>query len=198
LPGKSITLIIGASEDKDISGIFDALLPLVKKAILTKSSHPRAMDVNLMMDIASSYSCPVESLHQLKKQSLKPFIKPQRTMLSSAREAFSSPLQFGMSFLRNNNGLVERHGKRSMEWKKEDSEDYTSSLYQRTEELYQTPNAEVNSNGYLELPGIILDDIVVFPKMVSPIFLSKGENLDSIQEAQNSFRTLISLFQKSR
>jgi ATP-dependent Lon protease len=80
--------------------------------------------------------------------------------------------------------------------KKEDNDEYTSTLYQRTEELYQTPNAEVDSEGNIELPGIILSDIVVFPKMVSPIFVSPGSNLDSIQDAQKNFRTLIALFSK--
>lgn len=83
-------------------------------------------------------------------------------------------------------------------WSKklEDSDEYTSALYQRTEELYQTPNAEGNSYGLIELPAIILTDIVVFPKMVSPIFVTPGANLDSIQDAQKNFKTLIALFPK--
>lgn len=83
-------------------------------------------------------------------------------------------------------------------WSKklEDNDEYTSALYQRTEELYQTPNAEVDPNGLIELPAIILNDIVVFPKMVSPIFVTPGANLDSIQDAQKNFKTLIALFPK--
>lgn len=80
--------------------------------------------------------------------------------------------------------------------KREENEEYTSTLYQRTEELYQTPNAEPDTDGIIELPAIILSDIVVFPKMVSPIFVSPGSNLDSIQDAQKKFGTLIALFPK--
>lgn len=80
--------------------------------------------------------------------------------------------------------------------RKEDNDDFTSTLYQRTEELYQTPNAEPDADGIIELPAIILTDIVVFPKMVSPIFASPGPNLDSIQDGQKNFRTLIALFPK--
>jgi ATP-dependent Lon protease len=80
--------------------------------------------------------------------------------------------------------------------RREESDDYTSSLYQRTEELYQTQNAEADKDGTIELPAIILSDIVVFPRMVSPIFISTGVNFDAIQISQNAAKTLISLIPK--
>jgi dihydrofolate synthase/folylpolyglutamate synthase len=42
-PGYKILLIFGASEDKDIEGMFKELLPSVEQAIFTKSFHPRAI-----------------------------------------------------------------------------------------------------------------------------------------------------------
>lgn len=56
-PGKPITLIFGASEDKDISGMFAELLPACSRLIVTKSTHPRAADLDTLIKSASPYSC---------------------------------------------------------------------------------------------------------------------------------------------
>ena len=40
LPGRSISLIFGASEDKDISGMFAELSPRIDRVIATQSTHP--------------------------------------------------------------------------------------------------------------------------------------------------------------
>lgn len=60
-PGKPITLIFGASEDKDISGMFAELLPVCSRVILTRSTHPRAAEMNTLIKSAGSYSCSVIS-----------------------------------------------------------------------------------------------------------------------------------------
>lgn len=62
LSGRSITLVFGASEDKDIKGIFAELLPKVKKVILTQSIHPRAAKTEQLADLALGYNCEVESI----------------------------------------------------------------------------------------------------------------------------------------
>ena len=43
-------LVIGASSDKDISGILLELMPLANKIIVTKSTHPRALPVNTILN----------------------------------------------------------------------------------------------------------------------------------------------------
>lgn len=43
-PGKTVTLVFGASEDKDIEGMLFELLPRVNNVVATKSNHPRAME----------------------------------------------------------------------------------------------------------------------------------------------------------
>jgi dihydrofolate synthase/folylpolyglutamate synthase len=42
-------LIIGSSSDKDISGIVEELAPLFKKAVITRSIHPRSMPADIIM-----------------------------------------------------------------------------------------------------------------------------------------------------
>ena len=54
-PGKSILLIFGASEDKDIQGMFIELMPLVKEIMLVRSYHPRAIEPSKLLDLVEPY-----------------------------------------------------------------------------------------------------------------------------------------------
>ncbi len=76
---------------------------------------------------------------------------------------------------------------------KDNQEDLPSALYQRTEELYQIPDAAIGNDGLVELPALILRDIVVFPHMVAPIFISQGVNLAAVKAAEEDYSTLIGL-----
>jgi ATP-dependent Lon protease len=78
------------------------------------------------------------------------------------------------------------------------SEEISAALYQRSELLYEIPNSSLNADGLIECPGIILNDIIVFPRLVSPIFISPGKNLSAILEAQDKSQTIITLFPKSQ
>lgn len=78
----------------------------------------------------------------------------------------------------------------------DNSEDITSSLHQRTEELYQIPDSEPDQSGFIEIPALMLNDVVVFPRMISPILVSPGPNLLAIQEAQYNYQTMIALVLK--
>jgi len=55
LPGKPVILIFGASEDKDVEGMFAELLPRVGRVIATQSMHPRAMDANKLVELAHHF-----------------------------------------------------------------------------------------------------------------------------------------------
>lgn len=58
LDGKSIVLIFGASEDKDIKGMFTQLIPRVKIIIATQSTHPRAMPAKKLVELAHQFGRP--------------------------------------------------------------------------------------------------------------------------------------------
>ncbi|MCS6908142.1 MAG: folylpolyglutamate synthase/dihydrofolate synthase family protein [Anaerolineales bacterium] len=51
-PNRKVLLVFGASEDKDIEGMFEELLPHVEQAIFTRSFHPRAISPLLLIDKA--------------------------------------------------------------------------------------------------------------------------------------------------
>jgi dihydrofolate synthase/folylpolyglutamate synthase len=58
-PGKPVTMIFGASEDKDIAGMFKELLPYCQTLILVSSSHPRAAGTQELARLAGEYDCAV-------------------------------------------------------------------------------------------------------------------------------------------
>ncbi len=60
-PGIPIILIFGASEDKDAAGILRILAPRVKRVILTKAAHPRAMGTETLLKAADQAEVPREA-----------------------------------------------------------------------------------------------------------------------------------------
>ena len=81
------------------------------------------------------------------------------------------------------------------EWN-EREDNFTPALSQRTEELYRVPNREPDEQGLIDAPVLPLRDLVVFPRMVSPIFVGREASLLAIQEAQAKNRTVIGLVQR--
>src|SRR5262245_10982107 len=80
------------------------------------------------------------------------------------------------------------------EWREEENFDLT--LSQRTEELYRIPNREPDAEGLIEAAVLPLRDLVVFPRMVSPIFVGREASLLAVQEAQHREQTVIGLTQR--
>lgn len=52
-PGKRCFLIFGASEDKDIAGMFDEIFPVTDIMVATQSFHPRACPPERLIEMAS-------------------------------------------------------------------------------------------------------------------------------------------------
>jgi dihydrofolate synthase/folylpolyglutamate synthase len=51
-PGRRVTLLFGASSDKDVTGMLDELLPAVHRVIFTQAVHPRAQDPEALVPLA--------------------------------------------------------------------------------------------------------------------------------------------------
>ena len=60
LSGVPVILVFGASEDKDIEGMFSELLPRVSRVITTQSVHPRAMSAEDLAGLARKFDRPVQ------------------------------------------------------------------------------------------------------------------------------------------
>src|SRR3989304_2052453 len=78
----------------------------------------------------------------------------------------------------------------------EEEDNFDLTLSQRTEELYRVPNMEANADGLIEAVVLPLRDMVIFPRMVSPIFVGREASLLAVQEAQRKEQTVIGLTQK--
>jgi len=84
------------------------------------------------------------------------------------------------------------------EWyiRNEDDEEFGEALHRRTEELYHVPDALPDEDGIIECPVLPLRDLVVFPRMVSPIFVGREASLLAIEDAQLNDQTVIALVQR--
>ena len=78
----------------------------------------------------------------------------------------------------------------------EEEDNFNIALSQRTEELYRVPNREPNAEGMIEAAVLPLRDLVIFPRMVTPIFVGRESSLLAVQEAQHKEKTIIGLTQK--
>jgi ATP-dependent Lon protease len=81
------------------------------------------------------------------------------------------------------------------DWNDED-DNFNVALSQRTEELYRVPNMEADNDGLIAAVVLPLRDLVVFPHMVSPVFVARESSLLAIHEAQMKNKTVIGLTQR--
>ena len=59
-PGRMVTLIFGASEDKNIPGMFAEMKPKIKRLIVTRANHPRALEPEKIMELADEAGLDAE------------------------------------------------------------------------------------------------------------------------------------------
>ena len=65
-PGYPVVLLFGASEDKDIHGMYAELLPRVRQVVATKSEHPRAADPENLVEMAHQFGRPAISIPSIE------------------------------------------------------------------------------------------------------------------------------------
>jgi ATP-dependent Lon protease len=82
------------------------------------------------------------------------------------------------------------------EWNEEE-DNFDLTLSQRTEELYRVPNRELDEDGMIEAAVLPLRDMIIFPRMVSPIFIGREASLLAVEEAQRKELTVIGLTQSN-
>ncbi|MFN8434283.1 MAG: endopeptidase La [Anaerolineales bacterium] len=75
-------------------------------------------------------------------------------------------------------------------------DEFDLTLSQRTEELYRIPNMEPKADGLIEAAVLPLRDMVIFPRMVSPIFIGREASLLALEEVHEKEQTVIGLTQR--
>ena len=67
--------------------------------------------------------------------------------------------------------MTEKRNTPQDDWNEEEDENFNMAISQRTEELYRVPTHETDANGIFEALVLPMRDLVVFPHMVSPVFV---------------------------
>lgn len=79
---------------------------------------------------------------------------------------------------------------------RDEEDDFGDALHRRTEELYSVPDSVPDDEGLIECPVLPMRDLVVFPHMISPVFLSTEEAILAVEDAQLNDQTIIALTQR--
>jgi dihydrofolate synthase/folylpolyglutamate synthase len=99
-PGRPVILVFGASEDKDIHGMFAELMPRVQQVIATQSYHPRALEPERLIELAHQFGRPAkivpdvaqaleEALHVAEPESMV-LVAGSLFVAAGAREAWQA------------------------------------------------------------------------------------------------------------
>ncbi len=71
----------------------------------------------------------------------------------------------------------------------------SDTLRTRTEELMDVPEAKADEEGLIECPALPLRDMVLFPRMVTPLLVGREKSLAAIAAANSNHETVIALAQ---
>ena len=61
-PGKPVYLVFGASEDKNIPGMFAEIKPKIRRMFITRADHPRALEPETIVELARPFEIPNEAV----------------------------------------------------------------------------------------------------------------------------------------
>lgn len=80
---------------------------------------------------------------------------------------------------------------------KEIASEFTTNLSQRTEELFRIPDADVDEYEEFVAAAIPLHESILFPKMITPIFINQKKSLAAIQYGIDRDQTIVTLIPKN-
>lgn len=80
-------------------------------------------------------------------------------------------------------------------WQPQDEDELTETIRNQTEELYEVRDLPLDDEGLIETPVLPLRDVVIYPHMVSPLFIARDMSLWAIEEAKKKGVTTIALTQ---
>ena len=79
----------------------------------------------------------------------------------------------------------------------EDDEILKNNIHQRTEELYRVQDQVPTVTGHITAPVVFMEDLVVFPHMVSPVYFKDEQTLLAINAARVNNQTVIALTERT-
>lgn len=73
--------------------------------------------------------------------------------------------------------------------------EFAESMRNRAEELGDLPEAVIDDDGLIECPALPLRDMVLFPRMITPLLVGREKSLAAVAAAHNNRETVIALTQ---
>jgi ATP-dependent Lon protease len=80
-------------------------------------------------------------------------------------------------------------------WLPQEDDEYSDAMRRRTEELYGIEDLPLDENGLIEAPVLPLRDMVVYPQMISPLFVGREKTIWAIEEAHSVDQTILAFSQ---
>jgi len=74
--------------------------------------------------------------------------------------------------------------------------EYRAGMFNRNEGFEHIINIKANDNGVIKSAAIELDKIIIFPNMISPIFITYNRDLSAVIKAQEKKQTIVGLIKK--
>lgn len=74
--------------------------------------------------------------------------------------------------------------------------EYRAGMFNRNEGFEHIINIKANDNGVIKSAAIELDKIIIFPNMISPIFITNNRDLSAVIKAQEKEQTIVGLIKK--
>jgi ATP-dependent Lon protease len=85
---------------------------------------------------------------------------------------------------------------RDQDWNPYDPEDFADAMHRRTEELYGVRDLVPDDQGMIEGAILPMRDVVIYPHMISPLFVNREMTIWAIEESQENNQTVIALTQR--
>jgi len=74
--------------------------------------------------------------------------------------------------------------------------EYRAGMFNRNEGFDHIKNIKANDNGIINSVAIELEKIIIFPDMISPIFITNENNLSAVIKAQEKEQAIVALLKK--
>jgi len=74
--------------------------------------------------------------------------------------------------------------------------EYRAGMFNRNEGFEHIINNKANDNGVIKSVAIELENIIIFPNMISPIFITNRRDLSAVIKAQEKKHTIVGLIKK--
>jgi len=76
------------------------------------------------------------------------------------------------------------------------NETFSAALVQSADELNEIPNLLPDKEGFIHAQAFIFKDFIIFPKMISPIFINEQDDINTIMKVSQEKKTLIGLIRR--